>query len=92
MPLRKFPSTLKKHDRNFRFTWHKQQRKRNVPYQKRINEHKATLSAGDEEYVNVLDKSKDISDTHNKSIHDTSFNLTISHMTKENDVKTVRRK
>ena len=87
MPPRKFPSTLKKRDRKFRFTWHKQQRKRNVPYQKRINEDKVTLFTADDEYVNVLDNSKDISDSHNESIHDTSFNITISHIMKENDVK-----
>ena len=87
MPLRKFPSTLKKCDRKFRFTWCKQQRKRNVPYQKRINEDKVTIFAGDDEYVNVLDNSKDTSDSHNKSFHDTSFNLTISHITEEHDAK-----
>ena len=47
------------------------------PTKKRINEDKVTLSDGDEEYVNVLDISKDISDAHNESIHDTSFNITI---------------
>ena len=87
MPLRKFPSTLKKRDRKFHFTWRKQQRKRNVPYQKRLNEDKVKIFPADDEYVNVLDNSKETSDSHNESIHDRSFNITISHITQEKDGK-----